>query len=52
MTRYLLDTNAMGDGKLDMMIAAVARTMNCTVVTSDNDFSMIAGIRTENWATS
>lgn len=39
-------------GKLDMMIAAVARTMNCTAVTADSDFSSIAGLRTENWATS
>jgi tRNA(fMet)-specific endonuclease VapC len=39
-------------GKLDMMIAAVARAMNCTVVTSDSDFSTIAGIRTVDWTTS
>lgn len=38
--------------KLDMMIAAVARTIpNCTIVTSDSDFDAVAGIRTENWAT-
>jgi tRNA(fMet)-specific endonuclease VapC len=51
--RITIEAKATGRtlGKLDMMIAAIARVIpNCTIVTSDSDFNAIAGIRTENWA--
>lgn len=36
---------------IDLMIAAVARTLgNCTVVTTDGDFSAVPGLSVENWA--
>jgi len=38
-------------GQNDMMIAAVAMTLgNCTIVTTDTDFSAIPGLQIENWA--
>jgi tRNA(fMet)-specific endonuclease VapC len=33
----------------DVMIAAVAKTMNCTVVTYDSDFLAIADLSVERW---
>lgn len=53
--RIAIESKATGRtlDKLDMMIAAIARTIpDCTVVTSDSDFDTIPGIRTECWATS
>jgi len=36
---------------IDRMIAAVGLTLpDCTVVTSDGDFSRVPGLRVENWA--
>jgi tRNA(fMet)-specific endonuclease VapC len=38
-------------GQNDMMIASIALTLgNCTVVTMDGDFSAVAGLTVENWA--
>jgi tRNA(fMet)-specific endonuclease VapC len=37
-------------GALDMLIAAHALTMDCTVVTdNEREFSRVAGLRVENW---
>jgi tRNA(fMet)-specific endonuclease VapC len=37
-------------GQIDMLIAAIAlRLGNCTVVTNDKDFLVIAGLSVENW---
>jgi len=37
-------------GKIDVMIAAVALSLPpCTVVTTDQDFQAIPGLRVENW---
>ena len=37
---------------MDLLIAAIALSLgNCTVVTSDSDFSVIPGLTIENWAT-
>jgi tRNA(fMet)-specific endonuclease VapC len=34
----------------DIMIAAIARSLgNCTVVTTDSDFSFVVGLTIENW---
>jgi tRNA(fMet)-specific endonuclease VapC len=36
---------------MDRMIAAIALTLpNCTVVTSDSDFSRVPGLRVEDWS--
>jgi len=36
---------------IDRMIAAIGLTIpNCTVVTSDSDFSRVPGLSVENWA--
>lgn len=32
-----------------MMLAALARQMRLTLVTSDNDFAAMPDIQTENW---
>jgi tRNA(fMet)-specific endonuclease VapC len=37
--------------QIDMQIAAIARLLaNCTVVSSDHDMTVIAGLKFENWA--
>lgn len=37
--------------QIDIMIAAIARTLgNCIVVSSDGDLQAIPGLATENWA--
>jgi tRNA(fMet)-specific endonuclease VapC len=37
--------------QIDIMVAAVAESLgNCTVVTTDSDFSAIPGLTVENWA--
>jgi tRNA(fMet)-specific endonuclease VapC len=37
--------------QIDIQIAAIALTLgNCTVVTSDSDFSIIPNVAVENWA--
>ncbi len=33
----------------DMMIAAVALTLNCVVVTADSDFRAVPGLAVEDW---
>jgi tRNA(fMet)-specific endonuclease VapC len=35
--------------QVDMMIAALAREMNLTVLTTDRDFEALPDIKTENW---
>ena len=35
--------------QVDMMLAALARQMNLTLVTSDQDFAALPDIPTENW---
>jgi tRNA(fMet)-specific endonuclease VapC len=36
--------------QVDVMLAAIALSLgNCTVVTTDSDFTAIPGLRTENW---
>jgi tRNA(fMet)-specific endonuclease VapC len=35
--------------QVDMMLAALARLMNLTVLTSDLDFEALPDVRTENW---
>jgi tRNA(fMet)-specific endonuclease VapC len=36
--------------QIDIQVAAIARTLGeCTVVTSDNDFSHVSGLAVENW---
>ena len=35
--------------QVDMMLAALARLMNLTLLTSDRDFEAMPDIRTENW---
>jgi tRNA(fMet)-specific endonuclease VapC len=35
--------------QVDMMVAALARRMDLTVVTSDGDFEALPDLRTENW---
>jgi tRNA(fMet)-specific endonuclease VapC len=35
--------------QVDMMLAALARFMNLTVLTSDRDFEALPNVRTENW---
>lgn len=36
---------------VDMMIAAISFTLeNCTIVTTDSDFSNVLGLSTENWS--
>jgi tRNA(fMet)-specific endonuclease VapC len=35
--------------QVDLLLAALARQMNRTLLTSDRDFDAIPGIRTENW---
>jgi len=37
--------------QVDMMLAALARQMKLTLITSDRDFEALPDIRTENWAT-
>jgi tRNA(fMet)-specific endonuclease VapC len=38
-------------GPLDMLIAAHAMFLNCTLVTNNTrEFSRVRGLRTENWA--
>jgi tRNA(fMet)-specific endonuclease VapC len=37
--------------QVDMMLAALARQMRLTLVTSDRDFEALPDIPTENWAT-
>ena len=37
--------------QVDMMVAALARQMKLTVVTSDGDFAALSDIPTENWLT-
>ncbi len=37
--------------QIDMMIAAIARSLgNCVVVSSDSDLSAVPGLAVENWA--
>jgi tRNA(fMet)-specific endonuclease VapC len=39
--------------QIDMQIAAIALTLgDCTVVSSDGDLAVVAGLRVENWSTS
>lgn len=39
-------------GVVDMMIAAIARTLgNCTVVSADSDLMAVPGLSVENWRT-
>ena len=35
--------------QVDMIVAALARQMNLTVLTADHDFEALPDIRTENW---
>ncbi|HEY3242942.1 MAG TPA: type II toxin-antitoxin system VapC family toxin [Phycisphaerae bacterium] len=35
--------------QVDMMVAALARRMDLTVLTTDRDFGAISSIKTENW---
>ncbi len=35
--------------QVDMLLAALARLMNATLLTSDRNFDAIAGLRVENW---
>jgi tRNA(fMet)-specific endonuclease VapC len=35
--------------QVDMMLAALARQMKLTLVTSDNDFAALPDVSTENW---
>lgn len=35
--------------QVDMMLAALTRQMNVTLVSSDQDFSALADLPTENW---
>lgn len=35
--------------QVDMMVAALGRIMGLTVLTTDNDFKAVSGLRTENW---
>ena len=35
--------------QVDMMLAALARTMDLTILTTDNDFGALPEVRTENW---
>lgn len=37
-------------GQNDIMIAAIARTIGCTVVTMDSDLAANPGLSIENWA--
>ena len=37
-------------GSIDIQIAAIARTLNCIVVSKDSDLSSVPGLRIENWA--
>jgi predicted nucleic acid-binding protein len=34
-----------------MMIAALARSIDATLLTSDRDFEAVSGLRAENWLT-
>lgn len=47
---FALKTAGRPIGQNDIMIAAIARTVDCTVVTMDSDLSAIPGLRIENWA--
>ena len=39
-------------GQIDMLIAAIARSLgNTTVVSADADFAAVGGLAVENWAT-
>ena len=35
--------------QVDMMLAAIARHLNATLLTTDQDFQVLPDIRTENW---
>jgi predicted nucleic acid-binding protein len=35
--------------QVDMMLAALARQMTLTIITSDQDFTALPDIPTENW---
>lgn len=35
--------------QIDMMVAALARSMNAVVLTADRDFEALPELRTENW---
>jgi tRNA(fMet)-specific endonuclease VapC len=35
--------------QVDMMLAALARRMDLTLVTTDHDFDALPDLRTENW---
>lgn len=35
--------------QIDMMLAALARVSRATILTSDQDFKRVSGIRVENW---
>jgi predicted nucleic acid-binding protein len=37
---------------VDILIAAMARMRNCTILTADKDFSAVPDVRTENWIAS
>jgi predicted nucleic acid-binding protein len=36
--------------QVDIMVAALARQMKLTILTTDNDFDGLDDIRTENWS--
>jgi len=35
--------------QVEMMLAALARVMDLTLVTADRDFEALSDLRTENW---
>jgi predicted nucleic acid-binding protein len=37
--------------QVDIMLAALARYMDATLLTTDNDFRALADIKTEDWMT-
>lgn len=47
-----LKKNGRPIGALDVMIAAIALTTDCIVVTRDSDMLAVPGLAVENWATS
>jgi predicted nucleic acid-binding protein len=37
--------------QVDMLLAAMARSLDATLLTSDRDFEAVAGLRVDNWLT-
>jgi tRNA(fMet)-specific endonuclease VapC len=49
--RHLTKSQGIAFSHVDLVLASMARCMDATLLTTDNDFDAIPSIRTENWTT-